>query len=164
METVKNVIFIACALGIVSTLLDISAPEGSAKNQLLVIAGIITLLCVISPFTGGGFKLAVDEFSLEEKTEYYSGKLDEKTREAVLSSAREQYEEYFINKLNSNNIETEYVSILLNISANNQVNADKLTVKLSDPEQSQEAERLIKQDLPLIQIVFVTEDNNEAEA
>lgn len=161
MDTVKTAIFIACIMGIVSAMIDISAPEGSSKKQLLVIAGIITMLAVITPFTASGFKLSLDEFSVEQQTDYYERKLDYEAESAILSSAEKKYEEYFSDKLNSNSIKVGSVEIRLSMSDGFEVTAESITIVLHDFSQESQARELIREDLPEIQIEVLSEDENE---
>ncbi len=161
MGTVKTVILIACLLGVVSTMLDISAPEGSMKKQLSAVAGIVTLLAVFTPFTAEGFKLSFDELETGSGTAYYSDDLDDDLESMMLGSAEKQYEEYFYNKLNKNGIKVSRVSVRLILNDSGEAEIASLKVSIYDQTQTDTALDLIGEDLPDIKAEVVSEDNNE---
>ncbi len=160
MDTVKTAVFTACIMGIISMLADIAAPEGSSKNQLNIILGIITLLAVMTPFTDSGFKLSLDEFTIDEQSSYYERQLEYGTDNAILDSACASYEEYFIEKLNSNNIEVNKIDFQMSINKD-EISADKAVIYLADYSQQSDADALIKEDLPQLETEYISEDENE---
>ncbi|MDO4944110.1 MAG: hypothetical protein Q4E74_02795 [Ruminococcus sp.] len=160
MDAVKTAIFTACIMGVISMLADIAAPEGSSKNQLNIILGIITLLAVMTPFTDGGFRLSLDEFSFDEQSAYYDRKLEYSTDNAILDSACDRYEEYFMEKLNSNDIKVSRIDFQMSINED-EISADKAVIYLSDYSQQDAADSLIKEDLPQIETEYISEEQNE---
>ena len=46
MNTVKSVIFIACIIGVITSMTDIATPEGTLKKQLRSVLAVILLLAV----------------------------------------------------------------------------------------------------------------------
>lgn len=160
MDAVKTAIFTACIMGIISMLVDIAAPEGSYKNQLNILLGIITLLAVMTPFTDSGFKLSLDDFSLEEQNTYYSRQLEYNADNAIIESACLRYEEYFIKKLNSNNIEVNKIDFQMSIN-DDEISADKAVIYLKDSTEQNYADNLIKEDLPQLETEYISEEENE---
>lgn len=59
MNTVKAVIFIACIIGVITSMTDIATPEGTLKKQLRSVLAVILLLAVITPVMGHGFKVTL---------------------------------------------------------------------------------------------------------
>ena len=161
MDLIKSAVFIACIMGVISIFLDIAAPECSQKKQLLTIAGIITLLAVCSVFTGKGFKLSLDSYSFDNEDTYYSDQINYNTQNAVLSAAQKKYEEYFLDKLNSNSIRTEKIDVELSLNEQDEVYAEYVYITLYDESDSEQASELVKQDLPDTEILFKTENDNE---
>ena len=49
MNIVKSVIFIACIIGVITSMTDIVTPEGTLKKQLRSVLAVILLLAVITP-------------------------------------------------------------------------------------------------------------------
>jgi len=141
-------------------LADIAAPEGSSKNQLNIILGIITLLAVMTPFTDSGFRLSLDEFSLDEQSAYYDRQLEYSTDNAIIDSACTRYEEYFIEKLNSNDIEVNAIDFQMSIN-DDEISADKAVIYLTDSSQQDAADSLIKEDLPQLETEYISEEQNE---
>lgn len=160
MDAVKTAIFTACIMGIISMLADIAAPEGSSKNQLNIILGIITLLAVMTPFTDSGFRLSLDEFSLDEQSAYYDRQLEYSADNAIIDSACTRYEEYFIEKLNSNDIEVNAIDFQMSIN-DDEISADKAVIYLTDSSQQDAADSLIKEDLPQLETEYISEEQNE---
>ena len=66
MQTVKLSIFIACSMGIISTITDLIAPDDSMKKQFMSMLGLISLLAVLSPWLSDGFTLSL-ETDLDEQ-------------------------------------------------------------------------------------------------
>ena len=65
MNTVKAVIFIACIIGVITSMTDIATPEGTLKKQLRSVLAVIFLLAVITPVMGHGFKVTLSDYSLQ---------------------------------------------------------------------------------------------------
>ena len=63
MNTVKAVIFIACIIGVITSMTDIATPEGTLKKQLRSVLAVILLLVVITPVMGYGFKVTLSEYT-----------------------------------------------------------------------------------------------------
>lgn len=160
MDAVKTAIFTACIMGIISMLADIAAPEGSSKNQLNIMLGIITLLAVMTPFTDSGFRLSLDEFSLDGQSAYYDRQLEYSADNAIIDSACTRYEEYFIEKLNSNDIEVNAIDFQMSIN-DDEISADKAVIYLADISQQDAADSLIKEDLPQLETEYISEEQNE---
>ena len=59
MNIVKSVIFIACIIGVITSMTDIVTPEGTLKKQLRSVLAVILLLAVITPVMGHGFKVTL---------------------------------------------------------------------------------------------------------
>ena len=56
MDTVKTIIYSACIIGVISTMIDIASPEGSLKKQTDIIIGLVLVMVVITPLMDSDFK------------------------------------------------------------------------------------------------------------
>ena len=63
MNTVKAMIFIACIIGVITSMTDIATPEGTLKKQLRSVLAVILLLAVITPVMGHGFKVTLSDYT-----------------------------------------------------------------------------------------------------
>ena len=104
MNTVKAVIFIACIIGVITSMTDIATPEGTLKKQLRSVLAVIFLLAVITPVMGHGFKVTLSDYTeLADLPEFDS--VSTATKLYYLSESESRLEEYFLDKLNKNGIE-----------------------------------------------------------
>ena len=140
MNTVKAVIFIACIIGVITSMTDIATPEGTLKKQLRSVLAVIFLLAVITPVMGHGFKVTLSDYTeLADLPEFDS--VSTATKLYYLSESESRLEEYFLDKLNEyNEIEITAVRVYL--------------TKTSDREL---VEKLIAEDLPDTQVIVQEE-------
>ena len=129
MNTVKAVIFIACIIGVITSMTDIATPEGTLKKQLRSVLAVIFLLAVITPVMGHGFKVTLSDYTeLADLPEFDS--VSTATKLYYLSESESRLEEYFLDKLNKNGIENVRVDITTDINEYNDVNTEVITSKL----------------------------------
>ena len=57
MDTVKTIIYSACVVGVVSTMIEIASPEGTMKKQLDLVIGLVLVMVVITPFMNKDMKI-----------------------------------------------------------------------------------------------------------
>lgn len=95
MNTVKAVIFIACIIGVITSMTDIATPEGTLKKkQLRSVLAVILLLAVITPVMGHGFKVTLSDYTeLADLPEFDS--VSTATKLYYLSESESRLEEYF---------------------------------------------------------------------
>ena len=143
MNTVKAVIFIACIIGVITSMTDIATPEGTLKKQLRSVLAVIFLLAVITPVMGHGFKVTLSDYTeLADLPEFDS--VSTATKLYYLSESESRLEEYFLDKLNKNGIENVRVDITVRV----------YLTKTSDREL---VEKLIAEDLPDTQVIVQEE-------
>ena len=153
MDTVKSVILVACVMGIITTIFEISSPEGKLKNQLQILIGIITVLVVVTPFTENGFKISLDSFDFTENQNYYTEKIENKLDNGILNSAIEKTEEYFRDKLNNNDIKVNDLKVNAYINSDDEIEINELYIAV-DEKHTDTATSIIKEDLPKVKIII----------
>lgn len=156
MNTVKAVIFTACIIGVVTSLTDIVAPEGTLKKQLRSVLAVILLLAVITPVMGHGFKVTLSDYTeLSDLPEFDS--VSTAAELYYLSESESRLEEYFRDKLNKNGIENVRVDIITNINEYNEIEITSVRVYLTKTSDRELVEKLIAEDLPDIQVIVQEE-------
>ena len=124
MNTVKAVIFIACIIGVITSMTDIATPEGTLKKQLR------SVLAVITPVMGHGFKVTLSDYTeLSDLPEFDS--VSTATELYYLSESESRLEEYFLDKLNKNGIENVRVDITTDINEYNEIEITTVRVYLT---------------------------------
>ena len=130
MNTVKSVIFIACIIGVITSMTDIATPEGTLKKQLRSVLAVILLLAVITPVMGHGFKVTLSDYTeLADLPEFDS--VSTVTKLYYLSESESRLEEYFLDKLNKNGIENVRVDITTDINEYNEIEITAVRVYLT---------------------------------
>lgn len=156
MNTVKAVIFIACIMGVITSMTDIATPEGTLKKQLRSVLAVILLLAVITPVMGHGFKVTLSEYTeLADLPEFDS--VSTATKLYYLSESESRLEEYFLDKLNKNGIENVRVDITTDINEYNEIEITTVRVYLTKTNDRVLVEKLIAEDLPDTQVIVQEE-------
>lgn len=156
MNTVKAVIFIACIIGVITSMTDISTPEGTLKKQLRSVLAVILLLAVITPVMGRGFKVTLSDYTeLADLPEFDS--VSTVTKLYYLSESESRLEEYFLDKLNKNGIENVRVDITTDINEYNEIEITAVRVYLTKTSDRGLVEKLIAEDLPDTQVIIQEE-------
>ena len=157
METLKTVIYAACIVGIISTMIDIASPEGSMKKQLDVIVGMILIMAVAAPFMGSNFTIRLSEKSLSSDSKVVS-ELKDYEKKAILQDAENKVSEYFKSKMNNNGIGVDDIVIKTELNEYNQIEIKSVTVITSSD--GKQIEDIIKSELPEARIIITAGDNN----
>ncbi|MBR1863542.1 MAG: hypothetical protein IJ806_05600 [Ruminococcus sp.] len=132
-------------MSVTGRLIESIAPEGGMKSQLRTLTGLISVIAVISPFIGDGFRLDIESFSIDSEIESESLELSEQVDDTILSLAAETFEEYFEDKLNKNGIKAR-IRAEAAFDENGEIVLEKLTV-FSDSKSEQDViERLLGED------------------
>ena len=157
MNTVKAMIFIACIIGVITSMTDIATPEGTLKKQLRSVLAVILLLAVITPVMGHGFKeTALSDYTeLADLPEFDS--VSTATKLYYLSESESRLEEYFLDKLNKNGIENVRVDITTDINEYNEIEITAVRVYLTKTSDRGLVEKLIAEDLPDTQVIVQEE-------
>ena len=129
MNTVKAVIFIACIIGVITSMTDIATPEGTLKKQLRSVLAVILLLAVITPVMGHGFKVTLSDYT----------------------------ELADLDKLNKNGIENVRVDITTDINEYNEIEITAVRVYLTKTSDRELVEKLIAEDLSDTQVIVQEE-------
>ena len=144
MTAIKAAIFTACLIGMLSTVINIIAPEGKMKKHLMTVLGITALLAVVGNFTADGFVLSIGEISAESGIDPEVRDIERQTTDIFLEQAKAEYEEYFFDLLNKNDISTAKVSCKLELSSDNELSLTEICAEIDDISQKEKARQLIE--------------------
>ena len=153
MDTVKTIIYSACIVGVVSSMIEIAAPEGTMKKQLDLILGLVLVMVVITPFMNSDFKFRLNDYTVSYDKKIYD---DIKAYEnsLVFENARKELSDYFQKKLADNGIDCKDVIITLELDEYNQIEITKVQV-YSTQKDKQEINKLILSELPKTQVEVI---------
>ena len=153
MDTIKAVIFTACIVGVITSLTDIAAPEGSLKKQLRSVLAVILVLAVITPIMGQGFKVTLSDYTeLSDLPEFDN--ISTVTELYYLSESESRLEEYFRDKLNKNGIENVTVDITADINEYNEIEITKVRAYPMQTSDRELIKKLISEDLPEAEVII----------
>lgn len=153
MDTVKTIIYSACIVGVVSSMIEIASPEGTMKKQLDLILGLVLVMVVITPFMSSDFKFRLNDYTVSYDKKIYD---DIKAYEnsLVFENARKELSDYFQKKLADNGIDCKDVIITLELDEYNQIEITKVQVH-STQQDKQEINKLILSELPRTQVEVI---------
>ena len=153
MDTVKTIIYSACIVGVVSSMIEIASPEGTMKKQLDLILGLVLVMVVITPFMSSDFKFRLNDYTVSYDKKIYD---DIKAYEnsLVFENARKELSEYFQKKLADNGIDCKDVIITLELDEYNQIEITKVQVH-STKQDKQKINKLILSELPKTQVEVI---------
>lgn len=156
MDTIKAVIFTACIVGVITSLTDIAAHEGSLKKQLRSVLAVILVLAVITPIMGQGFKVTLSDYTeLSDLPEFDN--ISTVTELYYLSESESRLEEYFRDKLNKNGIENVRVDITTDINEYNEIEITKVRAYPIQTSDRELIKKLISEDLPEAEVIIQEE-------
>lgn len=158
MDTVKTIIYSACIIGVISTMIDIASPEGSLKKQTDIIIGLVLVMVVITPLMDSDFKFRVKDFTGSWDKQVYRDMKDYEN-EVVLESADKELTAYFEHKFRENGIKFDKVIITLRVNEYNQIEITKVQVGSEEKYKSRITE-LIKSELPHTEISVIEGESN----
>lgn len=158
MDTVKTIIYSACVIGVVSTMIEIASPEGSLKKQLDLVIGLVLVMVVITPFMDSDFKFRLSDYTASYDQKIYN---DIKSYEnaVVFENARNELSDYFQNKLSSSGINCRDIIITMQLNEYNQIEITKVQVS-SEEQNTQKITELIKSELPQTEVMVVAGDSS----
>ena len=153
MDTVKTIIYSACIVGVVSSMIEIASPEGTMKKQLDLILGLVLVMVVITPFMSSDFKFRLNDYTVSYDKKIYD---DIKAYEnsLVFENARKELSDYFQKKLADNDIDCKDVIITLELDEYNQIEITKVQV-YSTKQDKQKINKLILSELPKTQVEVI---------
>ena len=153
MDTVKTIIYSACIVGVVSSMIEIASPEGTMKKQLELILGLVLVMVVITPFMNSDFKFRLNDYTVSYDKKIYED-IKKYENDLVVDNARKELSGYFQKKLNENGIECKDVIITLDLDEYNQIEITKVQVK-STTQDKQKIKELILSELPRTQVEVI---------
>lgn len=163
MDTIKNIILIACIMGVISVIFDFLLPEGSSKKQFRLLLGFVVVLALVSPFMDKGFEISMKKFDVDFSEKAVSNHLAEKETDVILCEAEKKTEEYFLDKLNKNGLKADEIRAELEINKDNEIEISKITVKgnYENYTDKEKITNLIKEELKNCQVEFIGDEENE---
>lgn len=135
-------------------MIDIALPKGGMKKQLLSMIGIMAVLSMVTTFLGDDMQLTLTIPEPDNNED-----IEIQAEDMLLSSAERKYEEYFMEKLNTNGISTGNVRVIMETNSDGEICVCNVTAGLFDLSQADEAINLIREDLSECEIL--TEQANE---
>lgn len=158
MDIVRTIIYSACVIGVISTFVEMSAPEGSMKKQLELILGIVLMLAVITPFMKSDFRIRLSDYACEYDKKL-SASISTYETQTVLNEASRAVKEYITGKLRDNGIETEDIIITLELDEYNQIEIRKVQVKTQSLEANKISE-LIHSELAKTEVIVTAGESS----
>ena len=157
MDTVKTIIYSACVVGVVSTMIEIASPEGTMKKQLDLVIGLVLVMVVITPFMNKDFRFRLNDYtSAYDKQVYEDIKNYEKS--LVIDSAKAELSDYLRKKLNVEGINCGEIIITLDIDEYNQIEITK--VQVSSNQSPDKIKSIIQAELPKTQVSVTAGDSS----
>ena len=158
MQTFKAVIYIACVVGIVSSLTGLAAPKNGSAKLLGAVMAAVMLLAVVSPFQEDGFVLDIPD---KEKllTEGAPASMTELSARFYLNSAEREVEAYLNNKLRQAGYEKVRAVITAGLDEYNYIVIEKVSLSAAENDQKSSLEALIREDIPDCGIYFENESS-----
>lgn len=161
MDTIKASIFVACILGIVSTFFTSISPKGSIKKYFSILISAVTLITVIIPYTDNSFKITLNENKFESLSSYSYKTIENRTDEIILQKSSEKVVDYFYDRLKRNNISVKDINIKIELNEYNEIEIKKIILTGLSESDKDEAQKIIKDDLPETDVIFLTEDYSD---
>ena len=147
MQTLKSVIFIACAVGIVSSAVRLAAPAGGISKNLNMVIGAVMLLAVVSPFMDSRFELSLPKPD-EAADAGIPSSMTELSKQYYLSSAENSVEKYLREKLRSAGYESAYTDIKAELDEYNYIVISSVTLYNAPKGSEQALTELVREDIP----------------
>ena len=160
MTAIRTAIMTACFMGIVSTVVNILLPVNSLRKHLMSILGLISLLAVIRPFMAEGFELSFDEIDFGNSIRSETESVDRSFEDIFLEQAEVEYDEYFYELLNKNDIRTEKVRCTLRLNGDNELELVSVEIKIRDISQRESARYLIENETSGTEIIILQAEND----
>jgi len=143
MEVFRAISRIACFIGIVIAIMDALYPSEKFAKQIKMIFSLIFLLCIAEPIASGKITLPDEFISAEASSDKLSGTYD-KTYDYFINSVENNISTSLKAKLSENEIIAEEILTSINISENNSISISEVEIVLSDADDNQQAEKIIR--------------------
>lgn len=158
MDTLKTIIYSACVIGIISTIIEIASPEGSLKKQIDITIGLVLVMVVITPFMDSKFKFRLSDFTSSYDKQIYND-IKSYENKYILETADKEIASYFERKLDQNGIKFKNLIITMNVNEYNQIEITKVQVASQQQNKGRITE-LIKNELPQTEVSVIEGDSS----
>ena len=153
MQTFKAVIYIACAVGIVSSLTGLAAPKNGSAKLLGAVMAAVMLLAVVSPFREDGFVLDIPDKD-DILTEGTPASMTELSARYYLSSAEREVGSYLNRKIRQAGYENVRAVITAGLDEYNYIVIERVSLYGVQSSEQKSIEALIREDLPDCEIEY----------
>ncbi|MBR1739507.1 MAG: hypothetical protein IJ737_04360 [Ruminococcus sp.] len=160
MSAINSFVLSVCIIAVISAILETAVPESPLKKQYLSLVGLAAVTAVMLSFDRSGFTL---DLSIEDglTEEFYSDLYSRKYAQAIADGAAEEYEEYFLDKLNRNGVEASGARVSCSVDEENVITVEKVSVTLARESDEALARELIAEELPQMNISITREGEDE---
>ncbi len=153
MQTFKAVIYIACAVGIVSSLTGLAAPKSGSAKLLGAVMAAVMLLAVASPFREDGFVLDLpDKDDVLDKG--VPASMTELSARYYLSSAESEVESYLNGRLRQAGFRNVRAVITAGLDEYNYIVIERVSLYGAEQSDHSEIDALIREDIPDCEIEY----------
>ena len=141
MNTLRNVTFIACYLGIAISMLDIITPSEKLKKQVRFIFSMVLIIAIATPLLKGDIKFDIPTIESIENSEEYLAVTKTYT-ESLANNFKVSIEKNLKEKLEINDISAQEVSLIVNIDEDDCISITEADVVLAVSETNLEAKTI----------------------
>jgi len=163
METLRNVTFIACYLGIAISILDIMTPSDKLKKQVRLIFSLVFIVAIATPIIKGEVSFEIPTIEPIEQSEEYLA-VANTFNESLASNFKKNIELALQQKLEINKINAKEISAIINIEENNCISISEVDIVLAvqDENMKDEITKIVQNEIGNITVkVNVAEENLE---
>ena len=154
MDVFRMITRTACYLAVASAILDSLYPNERFGKQMKLLFSLVFMIIVATPFAKGQIEFDIALPSSSQAFETYSQSADD-VEALILKTAENNINEHLTELLNQNEIYNVKIQTSINISDNNSISINKVTLSFDeqpDPNLNK-AEAIIKQELGEVLIV-----------
>ncbi|MGN1113718.1 MAG: hypothetical protein ACI4RC_01195 [Oscillospiraceae bacterium] len=163
MNVLKASVLAACAVGIISAIAEIAAPE-NMKKQLGAMTAIVLILAVFIPFLSKDVTLDLKSFESLADTEEYNA-MQEEFGNMYLNISNENMQKELMRLIESENIDIRNIVLDSYLNEYNSIEVKRVKVEcssLSDYDKEQ-VRGIVADKLPDAEIEFSEDSESESE-
>lgn len=159
MDFFSTIIYSACVIGVISSIIDMTSPEGNLKKHLDLVIGLILLITVITPFFSKNFKFNLStDFKIPKKNIIYT-QIKDSEKTILIEQAEKETANYFKNKFND--VKIEYNDIVIKCCLNEYNQIEITSVSVYTNHNDSRIKDLIKSELKKTDIKVIVGDTFE---
>lgn len=161
MDTIRNVVFIACFLGIGISMLDIMTPSDKLKKQVRFIFSLVFIIAIATPILKGDINLNVPTIAKVEESDEYQ-KVISTFNENLKANFKKNIENELLQKLEINNINAKEISANINIDESTCININEVNIVLAvkDSDSSEKVKQIVQNEIGNVPVNTTVEEDN----